>query len=240
MEVKIGNILEVSLVDVLFHPSFVIWFSNCNFRCPWCQNKELVFGYGKYVKIEEIEEKIKENLNFVDYLHITGGEPTLQPKQLFKIFEISKELGLKNSINTNGSNPEIIEKLIEKELINHIALDFKAPIEKYEKLIGIKFDINRILKTLEICNQINFVEIRTTFVPNFLCLDDIIKIVEILKIKLKNFYYVIQQFNPSSTLEILDWKYLNSEEVIKIAKKVKEKTKLEKIYVRTKAGVKEI
>ena len=143
-------------------------------------------------------------------------------------------------MNTNASNPKVIEELIRKELIDHIAIDFKAPLDKYEKVIGTKIDTEKIEKSLEICSNFKFLEIRTTFVPNFLDIKDLIEIVMYLKNKVKNFFYVIQQFNPSNTLINLNWKYVDINEIIEIAKIVKEKTKLEKIYIRTKANVKEI
>ncbi|HDJ96651.1 MAG TPA: radical SAM protein, partial [Candidatus Aenigmarchaeota archaeon] len=115
MKVKIGGIKEVSLVDVLFYPSFVIWFSGCNFRCPWCHNGPLALGNGKNVNVSHIIEKVKENKKFVDFVQITGGEPTLQKDAVLHIFREVKKMGLKTSLNTNGSNPKVIENLIENE-----------------------------------------------------------------------------------------------------------------------------
>ncbi len=243
MKIRIGQILETSLCDVLFYPSFVVWLSYCNLRCPWCQNSELVFGKGKEIEIEEIVEKIKKYKDFIDFLHVTGGEPTIQSNELKSLLEKVKELGVKTSVNTNATNPKIIEELISKELLDHIAIDVKAPLnEKYEILTGTKIDLNKIVKTLEIVNQLNFVEIRTTFVPNFLNENDLIKIVFDVKKHLKNFFYVVQQFRVVDSIlnKEIKWIEISSEKLIEIAKNVKEKTKLKKIWIRTKGFVQEI
>ena len=79
-KVKISGWIETSLVDVIGHISFSVWFSYCNFRCPWCQNRPVVMGEKVLeVDVNKLVEIIKEYEWLADFLHVTGGEPTLQP-----------------------------------------------------------------------------------------------------------------------------------------------------------------
>lgn len=197
MRAKIGSIKEVSLVDVLFHPSFVIWFSGCNFRCPWCHNGPLVFGEGELIEIDEVIEKIRETKDFIDFVHVTGGEPTLQEDALLELFKGVKEIGLKTSLNTNGSRPKVVEKLLKKGLLDHIAIDVKAPLEysSYSKVVGIYPKVKNIERTLRLCRRLKFVEIRTTVIPGLITGGDVMSICKKLKTYLNDFHYVLQQLS---------------------------------------------
>lgn len=240
MKIKIGSILETSLIDVLFHPSFVVWLSYCNFRCPWCQNGPLVKGEGKFVEIDEIIRKARNYVKFIDFFHVTGGEPTLQAKELIELLKKAKEIGYKISINTNGSRPEILQEIIENSLLDHVAIDVKAPFNKYSKLIGIEGNWKKkIEESLKIAKKVKFVEIRTTFVPNFLSKNDLLEILKEVKKVLKSFFYVIQQFRISETIldKNIEWEEIDKEKMKEIARYVKEKTNFGNIYLRTKFGI---
>lgn len=249
MKIKIGNIVEASLIDVLFSPSFVIWFSGCNFRCPWCHSKPLVFGQGNLVEIDDILERIKESAYAIEYIQATGGEPTLQSKGLVELFNKVKKLGLKTSLDTNCSNPYVLEELTSKRLINHLATDLKTNLnlEKYQKIIGVKDKeiVKKIQKSLIIAKKVDFLEIRTTFVPSLVKIDDIIKGIEKIKKLLgdKEFFYVLQQFFPLETLingSFLKEKLISHHELVKMAKEIKKQSKLNKVYVRSKKGIEEV
>jgi len=249
MKIKIGSIVETSLIDVLFSPSFVIWFSGCNFRCPWCHSKPLVFGKGEFVEIPQIIRRIKENAYAIEYVQATGGEPTLQSEGLFELFDEVKKLGLKTSLDTNSSNPQVIKRLVDKGLIDHFATDLKTDLklEKYQKLSGVKDEriIEKINESLNIARRIKFVELRTTFVPSLIEINDIIRGIEKVKeiFDDKQFFYVLQQFVPSETLidkTFLYEKFIDHKNLVKIAKNIKLKTKIGKVYVRSKKGVEEV
>jgi len=244
MKVKIGAIKEVSLIDVLFHPSFVIWFSGCNFRCPWCHNGPLVFGNGEFVNVDKIIERINNVKNFIDFVHITGGEPTLQRDALTHLFKEVKNLGLKTSLNTNGSNPEVIEKLIRKRILDHIAIDVKAPLnnDSYSKVTGVKFEVKKIENSLRACEALDFIEIRTTLVPGMLSKEDVINIASSLKDFFNDFYYVIQQFNPAETVVEKKFSHMEAtsyDDLIEFAKTVKN-IGIKNVFIRSKFGVKSV
>ena len=239
MKIKIGSYIENSLIDVLFYPSFVIFFSGCNFKCPWCQNADLVKGYGFFVEINDIIRKIEKNF-IIDFVQASGGEPTLQKEGLEELFKKVKEIGLKTSISTNGYNCDVIKELLEKDLLDHIALDIKAPVNKYSKLAGIKIDFSRIENTLKVIKDFDFIEIRTTFVPNLLEKKDLIEISKYLLNILDDFYYVIQQFVPRNLLDpsLKNLDLVPEEELEKIGKEIK-KFGI-KVYIRSLNGIKKI
>ncbi|MHA1590409.1 MAG: anaerobic ribonucleoside-triphosphate reductase activating protein [Candidatus Njordarchaeales archaeon] len=246
---------DLSLVDVLGYPSFTVWFNFCNFNCPWCQNWHVVSGSErKDLTIKEILDIIADAAYLVEYLHVTGGEPTLQPKALEALYACVKRKNLlKNSLNTNGSRPEIIKDLITKKLIDHIAMDIKAPLsvpERYGKVIGLENAyeyVERVERSTRIAlEKLAFVELRTTFVPGLLMVDDLIEIGRELRELgcADGCYYVIQQFNPSETIRDERYKRLRripEEAMVRIAKRVKSESGLKNVYVRTiESGVLEI
>jgi pyruvate formate lyase activating enzyme len=247
MKIKIASIVENSLVDVIGEPSFVIWFSGCNFRCPWCFALPLVEGEGKFVEVDEIIEKIKKNSFAIEYVQATGGEPTLQIDGLEELFSKVKKIGLKCSLDTNSSNPEAVEKLVRKDLIDHYATDIKAKLEEreYVKLIGteIKGITERIKESLKIVRKVRFVEIRTTFVPSLLKIEDIEEAWKEAQEIVENAIFVLQQFYPSN--DLVDRKFLSEKivahrQLVTIAAKIKEKIGLKNVYVRSKAGIEKV
>ena len=155
-------------------------------------------------------------MGFVDFLHITGGEPTLQYRPLAYLLRYSREkLGLRTSIATNGSNPYIIGKLTN--MLDHVALDIKAPLDdigKYSKVVGLpenitKLFIPRIIESVEAAMKTPFLELRTTMVPDLIDVEDVRKIAVALKklvSKAKGrVVFVVQQFIPYEN--ILNEKY---------------------------------
>ncbi|MFX1327818.1 MAG: anaerobic ribonucleoside-triphosphate reductase activating protein [Promethearchaeota archaeon] len=193
---RIGGIIEISTKDIPHRSSMVIFTVGCNFNCKFCHNKYLLQpNVGREYSIAELIDKINTN-SLVSGVSITGGEPTLQ-KDLFDLCkEIQKKTNKYISIDTNGSNPETIEKIIP--FINRLALDLKGPVslEKYEKIIGSKVNIEEIIKTIDILNpkkKIDF-EIRTTYVEYLLKPKDLEDIILFLKdIKFKG-NFVLQQY----------------------------------------------
>ena len=199
---------EVSLVDVIGNVSFTIWTCHCNFRCPWCGNFHIARGYGcKRVTIEEIVRRLKEVEKVIDYLHVTGGEPTLQSKPLEELFRVViNEASISNSIDTNGSDPNSLERLIP--YIDHIAIDIKAPLSdpyKYSLSIGLPLRravemIPRIIRSIELASKVRLAEFRTTLVPGIISDMDIVKIgrelESILGNRAEEAIFVVQQYIP--------------------------------------------
>jgi pyruvate formate lyase activating enzyme len=208
------------LISSLEYPgkiSLVIFTGGCILRCPYCHNPELIDG-GKEVDLEEIKMEIQDSLNFIDSLVITGGEPLTQFEELKELINYLKDTELQIKLDTNGCYPERLEKIIH--MIDYVALDVKAPANKYEEITGISIEDN-VKKSIEIVqNSPNtFLECRTTYVPGLLDKQDIIEIVKDIKCDL----YTIQQFRNRV---VLDEKLKNTpspsrDELLEIAREIK-------------------
>ena len=193
----IGGLQKFSLLDYPEKVSAIVFTQGCNFRCQFCYNPMLVWptevGKSKYAQATEqqkVHPKIKEDDLFVflesragklDAVVITGGEPCLQ-KGLPEFIKKIKKLGFLVKLDTNGSYPEILAKLIKEKLVDYIAMDLKAPAEKYKEVAGLKADFNNIKKSVKMIRQSGLpYEFRTTVVPGFLNKDDIGEMGKILK-----------------------------------------------------------
>lgn len=182
----------------------VVFIAGCNFRCPFCYNRDLVLNPEKLPVIEEKEilEHLKKQKDLLDGVMITGGEPLIQlKKDLIGFIKKIKAIGLKVGIETNGSNPEAIEFLIKKRLIDYAAMDIKAPLnqEKYNQLAGENVDLKKIKKSIKIIVDSGIdSEFRTTVVPGLLDKNDILEIVKEIKGAKK---YYLQKFQPGTTIK---------------------------------------
>lgn len=211
--VWIGGWKENSLVDVLENVSFTVWFSYCNFKCPWCANSRLARGVEKRAAtINTIVEAVLPAAPFIDYFHVTGGEPTLQYRALASLLlEVKKRTGVKLSFDTNASIPEAIRYIMGKVDVDHIAIDVKAPLNNphlYSKVTGVSekyalLAVDKIKRGIaESAGVHDFLELRTLLVPNLLTVEHIEEIArEILDMSLQKtprLVYVVQQFIPYS------------------------------------------
>jgi len=155
-----------SLVDWDGKVSAVIFLGNCNFRCRYCHNRELVLEPEKIkaISFEEIKNYLERNRDFVDGIVITGGEPTLYPdlKDLLSEF---KKMGLKIKLETNGSNPEMLKNLVDAGLVDFVAMDIKTCFDKYKEIIGVDVDIEKIKESIHIVKSFPAYEFRITLFP---------------------------------------------------------------------------
>jgi len=198
---RIGGLQKFSLIDYPDKFSSIIFTQGCNFRCPWCHNPELVYSHLFKDTISEnyIFDFLKSRNNDLEAVVITGGEPTIQP-DLAEFIEKIKKMGYLVKLDTNGSNPYVLEKLLKNKLVDYIAMDIKAPPEKYSLLIGRDIDISLIFKSIEIIEKYSpDYEFRTTFVPSLLSEDDIEKIKKLVKDKRK---YRVQSYREVREKEV--------------------------------------
>lgn len=188
---NIGGLQKTSLLDYPDTISAIIWTVGCNFRCPFCYNKDLVLGNVENISEKDIFSFLEKRKGLLEGLVISGGEPLMQ-KDIVQFIEKVKKLGYKIKIDTNGMYPEKLKELIDKKLVDYIAMDIKAPIDKYDQLSGIKTDIKKIEKSIEIIRSSSVdYEFKTTFVPSLLTKEDILSIGKLLKGSKK---YYLQQF----------------------------------------------
>ena len=194
---KIGGFQKTSLLDYPDQISAIVWTVGCNFKCPFCYNKNLVDGNVKFIPEDEILSFLKKRKGMLEALSISGGEPFLQ-KDIADFTAKVKKLGYLVKIDTNGMYPEKLKELIDNKLVDYIAMDVKAPKDKYNTLAGVKVDISNIEKSINIIKKsAPDYEFKTTFVPDLLKKEDIIKIAKWLE---GSETYFLQQFKVNTPL----------------------------------------
>jgi len=175
---RIGGLQRFSMVDYPGKLSAIIFTQGCNFRCPYCHNPELV---EPSLFIEPMDELaimnfLRSRTNRLDAVTITGGEPTLH-HDLDELLGAIKELGYLTKLDTNGSNPHMIDKLLSYKLVDYIAMDIKAPLEKYSLVCGIVADTESIKSSMELIKNSGIdYEFRTTFPAMILGKEDLLEI----------------------------------------------------------------
>jgi pyruvate formate lyase activating enzyme len=193
---RIGGVRGTTLKDYPDKISSIFFTLGCNFRCPYCYNKKLALDELKPFDDEWINTFLQERKGFSDAIVISGGEPTIQP-DLPDFLKKIKSLGYLTSIETNGSRPEILERLINEKLIDFIAMDVKAPLNKYREIVGFDIDPEKIRKSINVVRKFPNHEFRTTIVPGLLDEKDILEIVKLIKgAKM----YRLQQFRPEEEM----------------------------------------
>jgi pyruvate formate lyase activating enzyme len=194
----IKGLQKQTIIDYPGKVACTIFTFGCNFRCSYCHNPELVIDDGR-PEINELE--ILDFLNnrkvFLDGVCITGGEPTIN-KDLPDFIRKVKALGFLVKLDTNGTNPKMLEELIEKELVDYIAMDIKAPLEFYDNVTKVKVKKEDIQKSIDLIKKMKGYEFRITVTPGLFNEKYAKSIGEWLKGS-KRFY--IQQFRGIKTLD---------------------------------------
>ncbi len=202
---KIGGFQKTTLLDYPEHVSAIIWTVGCNFRCPFCYNRSLVYEESDLFSEEDILTFLEKRKDFLEALTISGGEPFLQ-SDLKEFCMKVKDLGYKIKIDTNGSFPEKLKDMIDEKLIDYVAMDVKAPKEKYDKLSGVKTDIEKIDKSIRVIMESGIdYEFKTTVIPKFLDKENILKISKWIKDSKK---YYLQQFKNNAPVVSSDLEHI--------------------------------
>ena len=218
----VGGFQRFSLIDYPGQIGVTIFTQGCNFRCSYCHNPELVNPelFSKSIPELEILSFLERRRKKIDAVTITGGEPLWQPDLKDFLKEI-KNLGYLTKLDTNGSFPERLEEIIKSNLLDYIAMDVKAPLDKYERVAGQKIDENKILLSIRlIMNSHLPYEFRTTVLKCQLNQNDISRIGELIKgAKL----YVLQRFVSSKILNpgLLNQDRFSQEEIEEMRKMLK-------------------
>lgn len=175
---KICGLQKTTLLDYPGHLAAAIFLGGCNFRCPFCHNKDLLGNDTEALYTEdELMDFLKKRSNILEGVCITGGEPTLSP-DLESLIRRIRALGYHIKLDTNGSRPDVLKHLCENGLIDYVAMDIKNSREHYALTAGAE-----ILPIGEIENSINFLmhgsvdyEFRTTVVKELHHEEDFIQI----------------------------------------------------------------
>ena len=164
----IVGIDKLSLLDYEDKVSVVLFSRACNFRCPFCHNGDSVLNAQEELNFDDILAFLKTRVGLVDAVVFSGGEPTLEPDLEVKIKAV-KSLGFLIQLDTNGTNPELLEKLLDDKVVDYVAMDIKNCPSLYAETCGVNFiNIEKIKKSISIImNKAPDYEFRTTLVKEF-------------------------------------------------------------------------
>jgi len=198
--VEIKGIEKFSSRDFPGHISSTVFFGGCTFRCPYCHNADLV------LRPESIPSMAADY--FLSYLDgrkgwleavcLSGGEPLLH-EDIEDILRVVRERGLLVKLDTNGSFPDRLEGLLTAGLLDWVAMDVKAPLERYREVTRSNVDVEAIVRSADILRSSGVRHtFRTTVVPGFVGRDDVVKIGEWLRGAAS---YQVQPFVPQTTID---------------------------------------
>lgn len=164
----IVGIDKLSLLDYEDKVSVVLFSKACNFRCPFCHNGDSVLNAQEELNFADILAFLKTRKGLVDAVVFTGGEPTLEPDLEVKIKAV-RELGFDIKLDTNGTNPELLEKLLDDGVVDYVAMDIKNSPSLYAQTCGVnQINIENIKKSIAIIMaKAPDYEFRTTLVKEF-------------------------------------------------------------------------
>ena len=172
---KLYGMEKYSLVDYDGYVACTVFTGGCNFRCPFCHNAALVTGVSDCEPLQEAElfDYLQARRNLVDAVCITGGEPTLHRDLPLFIHRI-RAIGYRVKLDTNGTNPAMLEGLIEAGMLDYVAMDLKNTPERYAETAGVAVDWSLLRQSIDIlirggCDY----EFRTTVVDGYHTVADI-------------------------------------------------------------------
>jgi len=174
----INGFEKLSLVDYPEFTAATIFTGACNMRCPFCHNAILVIDAAHQPIVEEqyVLDYLKTRQGIIDGLCITGGEPTLQ-KDLDEFIAKCKDVGVKIKLDSNGTNPQTLQRLIDNKLLDYVAMDIKNSKDKYSVTANAKIDLHKIQESIDILESSGVDhEFRTTLVKEFHTIEDVEKI----------------------------------------------------------------
>jgi len=180
---RIGGFQKCSLIDYPGKVCAIVFTLGCNFRCSYCHNPELVFPelFAEAIPEEEIFSFLARRMGKLDAVTITGGEPTLQEDLLHFILRI-RNLDFLVKLDSNGSDPDMLESIINSGAVDYIAMDVKAPLEKYQEITNSSIEPGKIKRSIKLIMNSNVdYEFRTTISRSQLNEDDISEIGGLVK-----------------------------------------------------------
>jgi pyruvate formate lyase activating enzyme len=198
--VEIKGIEKFSSRDFPGHISSTIFLGGCTFRCPYCHNADLVLRPETIPSLaaDYFLSYLDGRKGWLEAVCFTGGEPLLH-EDIEELIRVVRERGLLVKIDTNGSFPDRLEGLLALGLVDRVAMDIKAPLERYREVTRSNVDLERIVRCADLLRESGVKHtFRTTVVPGLVGKDDVTKIGEWLN---GAAHYVVQQFVPQTTID---------------------------------------
>ena len=189
--------VKVSFIDYPNKICTVYFVGGCNFRCPYCHNSHLLNGIGERMDEAQVFEYLEKRRNMLDGICVSGGEPTLHAGLEPFLGEV-KRRGFLVKLDTNGTSPEVLENLLKNRIVDYIAMDIKAPFEKYEKVADRPVDVEAIKQSIDLIRNLSSdYEFRTTVCRELLEVGDVLKIAQYIKGSQK---YILQNFRDCGSV----------------------------------------
>ncbi len=193
---RIGGLNKFSLSDFRGRKAAVVFTQGCNFHCPYCHNSSLMavdILDCCLIPEEQFFEFLRSRSKQLDGVVVSGGEPTIQP-DLPQFLSRIKAEGFSVKLDTNGSQPHVLRKVLQNKLVDFIAMDVKAPLHTYTRLVGVEAPIEQIMESIELIakSEIDY-EFRTTVVKPLLSPEDIAAIEKLIP---SGSTHRLQQFRP--------------------------------------------
>jgi pyruvate formate lyase activating enzyme len=204
----LGGFQRFSLIDYPGKICAIVFTQGCNFRCPYCHNPELVDTNPSGLQVvsqDEVLSFLEARKGKLEGVTITGGEPLVQ-SDIGNLLSSVKSLGYLVKLDTNGSFPSSLEKILRASTVDYIAMDVKASLDKYEQVVRRRIDKDQILSSIKLIMDCGLeYEFRTTVVRSLLKRNDFIEIGNMIK---DSRLYVLQRFVPS---KLLDDRFLDAD-----------------------------
>ncbi len=202
MAITIKGFVESSLIEWEGNIVAILFLPHCNMRCPYCHATHLVKKPNELesIPLEVVAKRIEKNKSWLDGVVISGGEPTFRG-DLDLLIKIFKDMGLKVRLDTNGTNPDKIEDLIQRGLIDCIAMDIKAPLrdEKYNEVGGVLCSLPDLERSIKLIMESGIeYEFRTTVCRAFMNKSDVVEIAQSIAGASR---YILQSFRPTNCLD---------------------------------------
>ena len=140
MAIKIAGWQKLSLIDYPGKMAAVIFLAGCNLHCHYCHNRQLWDKSQNTLLFDEILNELRRRVGWLDAVVVSGGEPTVSP-DLLPVLRKLRQLGLLIKLDTNGTHPEVVCRVVEEGLVDYVALDVKAPAEKHLAITGAPIDM---------------------------------------------------------------------------------------------------
>lgn len=198
--VRIYALQKTTLQDFPGRVACIVFLSGCNFRCSFCHNPAAVRGTISNVSVDDLFAFLIRRKGQLDGVVISGGEPTIHGKSLLVLLKAIKALGYAIKLDTNGSDPALLKKIIDDHLADYIAMDVKTTLEQYSDLVGargipLQQKIRRSIALIKSSGTDH--EFRTTVYPQMVCTD----LEEIAKLVKGATRYYLQKYCPDTTLD---------------------------------------
>ncbi len=197
---EIKGIEKFSSRDFPGHISSTVFLGGCTFRCPYCHNADLVLRPEALPTLaaDYFLSYLDGRKGWLEAICFSGGEPLLH-EGLEDLVRVVRERGLLVKVDTNGSFPDRLEALLALGLLDQVAMDIKAPLERYREVTRSSIDVEKIVRSADVIRASGIRHtFRTTVVPGLVGREDVVRIGEWLA---GASLYVIQQFVPQTTID---------------------------------------